>query len=314
MRFRVLSLALVVALGTAACGGDDDDAASDAGSTSTEGQSDTFPVTITAANGDVTIDERPARIVSLSPTATEMLFAIGAGDQVVAVDDQSDHPAEVPATNLSGFEPNVEAIASYEPDLVVMSDDAIAGELEALDIRLLVEPAVSTVEEAYEQVRQLGAATGNATEADATVSGIQSEIEAIVTEIPEDADAAPLTFYHELDDSYYSATSSTFIGALYELAGLENIADEADDGSGYPQLSGEYIVDADPDIVYLADSECCAQSAETVAARPGWGEISAVQNGNVVELGDDVASRWGPRMVELLELIVEGADRARAST
>jgi iron complex transport system substrate-binding protein len=240
-----------------------------------------------------------------------MLFAIGAGDQVVAVDDQSDYPPEVPTTDLSGFEPNVEAIASYDPDLVVMSDDAIAGELAALEIPLVAVPAVTTVDEAYEQMRQLGSVTCHSEEAEDLVAEIDGQIDAIVAELPKGE--SPLTFYHELDDTYFSATSNTFIGALYELAGLENIADEADDGSGYPQLSAEYIVDADPDIVYLADSECCGQSAETVAARPGWDQITAVKEANVVELGDDVASRWGPRMVDLLELIVEGAKAARAS-
>jgi iron complex transport system substrate-binding protein len=310
MRSRIVATVLISFLALGACGGDDDDSSSS--DTTASGAAASFPVTVSTANGDVTIAERPQRIVSLSPSATEMLFAIGAGEQVVAVDDQSDYPAEVPTTELSGYEPNVEAIASYEPDLVVMSDDAIAGELEALDIPLVVEPAVTTVEESYEQIRQLGLATGNAAQADDTVTDIRASIDEIVADIP--ADAAPLSIYHELDDIYYSAASSTFIGALYELAGLENIADAADDGSGYPQLSAEYIVDADPDIVFLADTECCGQSADTVAARPGWAEISAVSSGQIVSLGDDIASRWGPRLVDLLELIVDGAEKARAGT
>ena len=117
----------------------------------------------------------------------------------------------------------------------------------------------------------------------------------------------PLTFFHELDDMLYSITSDTFLGALYELAGLENIADAADpDGQsgGYPQLSAEYLVDADPDLVFLADTKCCAQDAATFAARPGFGVLAAVQNDRVIALDDDVASRWGPRIVDLFRLIV----------
>jgi iron complex transport system substrate-binding protein len=308
MRSRILAALLAASLALAACGGDDD---TEAAADTATAAGDSFPATVTAANGEVTIDARPERIISLSPTATEMLFAIGADEQVVAVDDQSDYPPDVPTTDLSGYEPNVEAIAAYEPDLVVMSDDAIAGELERLDIPLLVQPAVETVDGALGQIRQLGTATGRSDPAEEVAAEISADLDRVVGRIPDDAE--PLRVYHELDDIYYSAASSSFIGALYELAGLENIADQAGDGSDYPQLSAEYIVDANPDVIFLADSECCGQSAETVAARPGWDQITAVRAGSVVALGDDVASRWGPRMVDLLETIVAGAEQARAA-
>jgi iron complex transport system substrate-binding protein len=312
VRTKIVPALLIAALALASCGGDDDSSAKSADTTQPTTAANAFPVTVTADNGRVTIPERPDDVVSLSPTATEMLYAVGAGDQVVAVDDQSDFPPGVPTTDLSGFEPNVEAIAKYEPDLVVMADGKIAGELQALDIPLLVEPAAKTVDDAYRQMAQLGTATGQTADARKAVSNIKTEMKSIVADVPKDA--KPLRFYHELDDTYYTATSATFIGSLYKLAGLENIADKADDGSGYPQLSAEYIVKADPDVIFLADTECCSQSAQTVAARPGWSEISGVRNGNVVALGDDVASRWGPRMVDLLRLIVDGAEKARANS
>ncbi len=265
-----------------------------------------FPVTIQAANGDVTIAERPERIVSLSPTATEMLFAVGAGEQVEAVDDQSNYPAEAPVTDLSGFEPNVEAIASYEPDLVVYSTEPgnLGESLEGLGIPALWQDAAATLDAVYEQIDQLGVATGNVSEAEAVVETMRGEIEAIVGSI--DTPDPPLTFFHELDDTYYSVTSSTFIGQLYSLVGLENIADEAKGaGGGYPQLSAEYIVDADPDLIFLADTKCCGQSPRTVAKRPGWDRIAAVENGGVISLDDDVASRWGPRVVDYLRRIAD---------
>ena len=126
-----------------------------------------FPADVEAANGTVTIDAEPERIVSLSPTATEMLYAIGAGDQVVAVDDFSNYPEGTPMTDLSGFEPNVEAVTTYEPDLVVLSFDAndvVAG-LERVDIPVLEYPAATSLDESYDQITQLGAATGHAGEA-----------------------------------------------------------------------------------------------------------------------------------------------------
>jgi iron complex transport system substrate-binding protein len=112
------------------------------------------------------------------------------------------------------------------------------------------------------------------------------------------------TYFHELDNTYFTATSDTFIGRVYGLVGLTNIADEAPKaGAGYLQLSEEYIINADPDLVFLADTKCCGESGETVAQRPGWSAISAVQNGAVVELDDDVASRWGPRVIDFLRTV-----------
>ncbi|MDQ3953028.1 MAG: ABC transporter substrate-binding protein, partial [Actinomycetota bacterium] len=273
---------------------------------------DSFPVTIEAANGPVRIEAEPERIVSLSPTATEMLFAIDAGEQVIAVDDQSDYPPEVPTTDLSGYEPNVEAIASYEPDLVVATDAAALKSLADLEIPLLVHPAASDLDEAYEQIEQLGAATGHADEAAQEVERIRTHIDEIVTGVP-DFDEPP-TYYHELDDTYFTVTSHTFIGQVYALTGLRNIADEADKaGTGYPQLSAEYIVEADPDFIFLADSECCGQTPERVARRPGWDRIAAVQRGAVFDVGDDVSSRWGPRVVDFLEVVVDALKSVRAA-
>jgi iron complex transport system substrate-binding protein len=261
-----------------------------------------FPVTIDG----VTIPGRPERIVSLSPTATEMLFAIGAGDQVEAVDDQSNYPADAPRTDLSGFEPNVEAIASYEPDLVVYSTEPgdLGAALAGLGIPALVQPAATTLDDVYEQIDQLGIATGNASQAKDLAERMRAEIDSITGSI--EAPSEPVTYYHELDDTYYSVTSSTFIGQLYSLVGLRNIADEAKGaGGGYPQLSAEYIVEANPDLIFLADTKCCGQSRQTVAKRPGWDRIAAVENGGVIPLDDDVASRWGPRIVVYLRQIAE---------
>jgi iron complex transport system substrate-binding protein len=301
MVHRVIGGIAAVLLLLASCG---ESTIPQSASTEAPSQTDSFPVTIDAANGDVTIAERPVRIVSLSPTATEMLFAIGADDQVQAVDDQSNYPSDAPMTDLSGFEPNVEAIVSYEPDLVVYSTEPgdLGAVLEGLGIPALQQPAAATLDDVYDQIDQLGVATGNVSEAGAVVEGMREEIRLIVASI--EPPSEPLTYYHELDDTYYTVTSSTFIGQLYSLVGLRNIADEAKGaGGGYPQLSAEYILDADPDLIFLADTKCCGQSPRTVAKRPGWARIAAVENGGVIPLDDDVASRWGPRVVDYLRRI-----------
>jgi cobalamin transport system substrate-binding protein len=274
--------------------------------TTTEVPNDGFPITVSAANGDVVLEKRPVSIVSISPTGTEMLFAIGAGDQVVAVDSFSYYPPETPVTDLSGWQPNVEAIASYEPDLVVTSGDpdGLIEALSLLGIPVLMAPAAVTFDDVYSQLEQLGAATGNIGGAAELVVRMQTDIADIVDNLPE-FEGAP-TYYHELDPGLYSATSSTFIGTVYSALGLVNIADEADiDGFGFPQLSAEWILDQNPDFIFLADGNCCGASPESVAERAGWGGLSAVLNDRVVVLDDDIASRWGPRIVDYMRSVAE---------
>jgi iron complex transport system substrate-binding protein len=263
-----------------------------------------FPVTITAANGKVTLDAKPVRIVSLSPSATENLFAIGAGPQVVAVDDQSNYPARAPRTKLSGFTPNVEAIAGYKPDLVVVSGDpkGLIASLGKLHIPVLLEPAATDIGDAYSQIRELGVATGRDAAARTLVAKLQAQVTSILRSVPRGG--KKLAVYHELSPDFYSATSRTFIGKVYAMLGLRNVADKADrSGSGYPKLSAEYIVGANPDLIVLSDTLCCGQTAAKVKARPGWGTVAAVTNGGIVGVSDDVASRWGPRIVEFMRSV-----------
>lgn len=247
----------------------------------------------------------PRRIISLSPTHTEILFAIGAGDQVIAVDDYSNFPAEAleKPHDLSGFEPNLEAIAALKPDLVVIGDDfnGLTEQLATVNIEVWSGPSATTFDDVYSQIEQLGATTGHAAEAAELVGDMKTDIAAAVAAAPKQA--RPLTYYHELDDQYFSVTSDSFIGQVYGLFGLVNIADGADPGNSYPQLSAEYIVDKNPDLVFLADSKCCNQTAATVAARDGWAEIAAVKHGGVVVMDDDIASRWGPRIVDYITAV-----------
>jgi iron complex transport system substrate-binding protein len=270
-----------------------------------------FPVTVRAANGSVTISKRPTRIVSLSPTATETLFAIGAGRQVVAVDALSNYPSRAPRTSMSGYRPNAEAIASYRPDLVVVrSDGGIVAELGKLDIPVLVDPEAGSLPDAYRQIRQLGHATGFPRKAVALVTRIRREIRSAVSSVT--GKSRGLSLYHELTTNYYSATSKTFIGQIYKLFGLRNIADPAGSAGGvYPQLSGEYIVAANPDLIFLADSKCCGQNLQTVASRPGWENVAAVRRRQVVALDDDIVSRWGPRVVTFVRSVARAVANAR---
>lgn len=267
----------VFALFAAGCSGGDD--------TSPAGETD-------SASADV-----PQAIVSLSPTSTEMLFAIGAGDQVIAVDDRSDYPAEAPVTDLSGFTPNVEAILGYEPDLVVSNADTadlVAG-LEQAGVETLILPAAEDLDDTYDQIEQLGAVTGHVGEAAELVAQMKTDIDETLAGLPERE--TPLTYYHELDNTFYSVTDDTYIGQIYGMLGLRSIATG---GDGYPQLSNEFILEQNPDVVFLADGQCCGVTPEVVAARAGWNELGAVRDGRVYVLDEDIASRWGPRVVDLV--------------
>jgi iron complex transport system substrate-binding protein len=303
-RFRAgrwLALPLVaVALG--GCG-----EAGDRGRASTAGEG--FPATVRAANGTVRVPQRPRRIVSLSPSATEDLYAAGAGRQVIAVDSNSSYPPRAPRTDLSGYEPNVEAIAGYRPDLVVVAEDAnrIVSQLNKLGIPVLLEPPARNLGAAYAELEQIGEATGHPERARRAAAETRRRIAAIVASVPRFP--KPPRVYHELDQTYYSATSETFIGQIYSLLGLANIADGAKGSGEYPQLSSEYVIASDPDLIVLADTVCCGQSAATVAARPGWSGIAAVRDGAVVAVDDSVASQWGPPIVGFVRRVAEAVKR-----
>ncbi len=247
----------------------------------------------------------PQRIVSLSPTATEMLFAIGAGGQVVAADEFSNYPPQAPKTNLSGFTPNAEAIAAQNPDLVVLSTDAkgIVAQLGKLNIPVYLAPDAKTIDDTYAQITELGKRTGHEPEAKALNERMRGDLAKLVQDLPK-LDK-PLTYYYELDPALYTATSKTFIGSLFTQAGLVNVADSADSaGSGYPQITAEALIKANPDMIFLADT-VMGQTPDKVKARPGWASVTAVAKGNVTPLDSDIASRWGPRVVDLMRAITD---------
>ncbi|MEW2353976.1 ABC transporter substrate-binding protein [Spirillospora sp. NPDC029432] len=301
---RALGAALIAGVLTLAAGcgaGDEKPAAAKGGA-----------VTVQAANGAVTIPAVPKRIVSLSPTHTETLFAIGAGPQVVAVDEYSNHPANAPKTKLSGFKPNAEAIIAHKPDLVVLSDDmdGIVKALEKVKVPVLLEPSAAKLDDAYDEIMDLGTATGRTDQAKKLTDDMRAKIQQTVAAASK---GKGLTYYHELDDQLHTVTSSTFIGQVYGLFGLENIADKAEKAAGgYPQLSREYLVKSDPSLIFLGDTKCCGQNASTVGKRPGWQDLTAVKKGGVVELDDDIASRWGPRLPDFVKAIGDAVRKAPA--
>jgi iron complex transport system substrate-binding protein len=293
-RGRSAITALVVVLLVVACGGEEP--AGEGVPTGGAG----FPVEVRG----VAIPGDPQRIASLSASHTEMLYAMGVGDRVVATDLFSDYPAEAQDSDkIDAFNLSVESVAAFDPDLVLVAFDpggVVAG-LEVLGIPTVLFDAPADLDDALAQMLEVGRAVGVPDRAAELVGQLRERVEAVVAGAP---DSDGLTFYHELDGSLFTVTSDTFVGSLYELFGMVNIADAADaTGSGYPQLSGEYLIESDPDVIFLADTKCCGIDAGVVASRPGWNTLSAVRDGRIVELDDDVASRWGPRLVEFLDAV-----------
>ena len=265
-----------------------------------------YPLTISSGGYTTTIAKKPTRIISLSPSATESLFAIGAEKQVLAVDSLSNYPKSAPISDLSAFEPNVEALAALKPDLVVLSVDAMKSltvkeALEKLKIAVLKEKAPDNLIQANKEIETLGAATDHNVEAKSVTFKMASLIKSILNRAKV---TVKVTFFHELDNTLYSVTSDTFIGKVYKDFGLINVADKAAgaDSYGYPQLSAEYLIKSDPSIIFLADADY-GESAATVKARAGWSGISAVAKKNVFALPNDYPSRWGPRLVDFYRYV-----------
>jgi iron complex transport system substrate-binding protein len=312
-RLPALTIAAVLAAAVAGCGSSPASTAGagSAGASSTAA-SGAFPVMVMTANGAVHISKRPVSIVSVSPTATEMLYAIGAGHQVSAVDQDSDYPPQAPRTKLSYLNPDVEAIVARKPDLVVISNETpgLAKRLAGFSIPVLDLPAPDSLSGVYAEFDQLGRATGNLAGAEREAASLRGQISQIKAAVPRRS--APVTYYYELDQTYFSVTSDTFVGRLLGLLGMKSIADSAKGAAaagGYPQLSAEYILKANPDYVILADTICCHQDLATVLSRPGWAGLAAVKSGHVIPLNDDIASRWGPRIVDLLRVVLAALRR-----
>ncbi len=242
----------------------------------------------------------PHRIVSLSASATEWLYAIGAGEQVVAVDTYSNYPADAPMTDLSGFQPNLEAISTYDPDLVLLSSDrdGIVAALDAIDVEALVMSTPSDLADLHATVEVLGAAVGHADDAAAALAEMDEQLSRYTTS----PGAPELTYYWELSDANHTVTSDTLIGALLRPLGLVSVADGVDPAAGaYPQLSAEFVLDVDPDVIIVAwAAPTTPVTVDDLAARPGWSTLTAVADDRVVVLDSDIASRWGPRVTEMV--------------
>ena len=270
-----------------------------------------FPVTLTDDRGkQVSLAKQPVRIVSTAPSNTEILFALGLEDKVLGVTTLCNYPAAAQQKpKIGGFRPALEPIVGQQPDLVLAVPatpvDVVSG-LEGLQIPVLVlNPP--TFDGVLANIRLVGRATGATAAAEQLAAQMQQRWSA-VTERARSVQSKPRVFY-ELDGSnpasVYTAGAGTFIDAMIATAGGVNAVAQAAPGVQYPQMSSEAVIQLNPQLILLGDAPF-GQSYDTVAARPGWNAVEAVQKRAVVGLADpDVTSRAGPRLVDGLELVAK---------
>ena len=245
---------------------------------------------------------KPDRIIFLSPTATEMLFAIGAGGNVDAVDGHSNFPNDAPLTNLFALEPNLEAIASCELDFVIKAFEIrnLKVDLNAVEIEVLILPATPTVEDVLKQILEIGEITGNEENTEKLVVKTRSQIKTISLQRE---GKRKFSVYHELDENYYSSSTWSFIGNIYDILGFKKIADEADTAkTGFPKLSVEYIMVSNPDIIVTSGLKNDKQLK--FALRASWNASKAAQNEAIIIVEPDIVGCWGPRLFDFCEQII----------
>ncbi|MSQ29966.1 MAG: ABC transporter substrate-binding protein [Dehalococcoidia bacterium] len=300
---RVLRLAVLLAttLAAVACGGGSASLPPATTSTPAPPAAAAFPRTVTDSSGTQVRLAAPARrVISLSPGLTEVLYAIGAGDRVVATDRFSDYPAAAAQTpKLEYSSPSAEATFAHAPDLVIMTGNQKpqVAQFRALGLPVLYLEEAPTVQAVLEHIALLGTLTAHDRAAQALVAAMRQRIEAVTAKLST-VTQGPRVFY-ELSPDLYTAAAESFIGGMLTLLKAQNAAQGAT--SAFPQLSAEAVIAFDPEVVLLTDAVSAKQSAETVAARPGWAHVAAVQRRRIHPIDADLVNRPGPRIAEGLE-------------
>lgn len=301
----MLCLLMISALIFAGCGSDNGQVPQDEATPSEsvmEGAGGDYPVTLIDSLGrEVTITEEPDKVISLSPAITEILFAIGAGDQIAGVTDYCEYPPEALEKNkVGGFEdPNMELIIELEPDIIFVAagiQEELVQQFEKLGIEVVVLDA-EEVKDVLNNIEVAGIAVGNWEEAQQLVADLEARINAVEEKVA-NASHQPTVFFEVWDDPLMTAGPGSFIDDLISMAGGQNIAYDA--VKRYAEFSIEVLLERDPDVYLIQDH---AHQPEDVMARPGFQGLTAVQTGRVAAVKDDWVTLPGPRIVDGLEAI-----------
>lgn len=248
----------------------------------------------------IKLDKIPERIVSTAPTPTEMLFAVGAGDLVVGVDEYSDYPAEaLNITKVGSYTLSTEVIISLQPDLIVSGDLVPIAQLELLEDNGIpfVILATRSLDDVMKDIRLVGILTGHVEEANALADSLETRIEAVTERTQAEGVIKPRVYLEYYP--YWTYGPGSFGNDLIALAGGINIAENTT--SEYPMVSSELVIAQDPEIIIYTIGYMTTTTAEEISLRPGWGDITAVAEGNIWSMDDNLVSRYGPRIVDGLE-------------
>jgi iron complex transport system substrate-binding protein len=263
-----------------------------------------FPLTIKDDSGrEVTIPKAPQRIISLSSSNTEILFALGLENRIVGVDEYSNYPpAAKSKPTVGGFaNPDLEKIVALEPDLILGTSIHVKVTLPELDRHglrtVIIDP--KNVGGVLDGIRLVAKITGQQREADAVIAGMQTRIDSVQAAVK---GTTPVRVFYEISPQLHTAGPGTFVNDVLQMAVGANVAASA--GDAWPQMNQESLLLADPEVILIADQPADV-TPDMVAARPGWSQVSAVKNKRILVVNDDLTSRPGPRVADGVEFVAK---------
>ena len=242
------------------------------------------------------------RVISLSTTHTEVIQVLGGGNLLVGIDSFSE--TDLPAERIDAFTVTAEDLVKLNPDLVVVAFDfnGIIEGLENLQINYVLLPPARNYEDVYFQIEEIGNLINKVDESKNLVSSMKNDVEKIIEAFSQEN----IKVFHEIGFTYgiYTINENSFIGEIYNLLGIENIANLKEDpfGSGYPEYSEEEVINSDPNLIVVGHSDYLNKDLST---RIGWEEITAVKSSNVYFLDENLANNWGASTVDLINTLSE---------
>jgi iron complex transport system substrate-binding protein len=311
-RFRIAVFAVFAVLVMLACCGCERPVADRVSDTVAKSSPDTAIKVTDRWDREVRFETIPRRIVSLTPATTELLFAIGAGDQIVGASEYCNYPAEaekIPRVSAGTIESlNREVLVGMKPDLVLCQWDHHQPLVDMLDQFEIAAMGIGSqnLSELFEEIRLLGKVTGHVAEAELVAAEMKKRQADLESRVRELAPSKGLKVFYEVwDDPLMTAGPNSFIGEMLTMAGLENVFADAD--RSYPVVSEEIVVARNPDLILAPTSHAIPVNTNRILVRQGWGEVSAIKNNRIHLIDADKVSRCGPRMLDALEEIIQVA-------
>ncbi|WP_455662281.1 ABC transporter substrate-binding protein [Pradoshia sp.] len=269
-----------------------------------------FPVTVTDGTGEeITIEDKPERIVSLLPSNTETAYALGLEDEIVGVSDYDNYPESVSEkTKLGGIEINVEKLLELNPDLALLSASQGANDKETIKqfqsagIDVVVVPDANSIEGAYEIIELIARSTGKEAEGKEIIADMKEEVSAFKEKSADVKESKKVWIEVSASPDLYTTGSSTFMNEMLEIIGAENIAA---DQEGWVTMSEETVIERNPDVIITTYGDYVDNPEEQIYARSGWTEVKAVKNKEVYDVNSDTVTRPGPRLIDGLREIAK---------